>query len=240
MITRFEILGGPNNNCGQRWIQRVDNFNLSPNSSSGIIVSSFHRHRGRGIVTQRRVIVQVGIIFGIIEQRLKGTMTVVAKIETYRVIEIGVSDELVNGMFRGRQFAIWGTNLFGNIIRIDGVGCDGRGGKERIGITSVTVIQGPEGDEVGKIVKSMTGEEITKVMEVRNVLISSMAVDHIVMVNTLCNGGVVSRTVAELVFKEEDFATCATRQNLSIKGFARSCKGGESIVVGVFSVNCCK
>ena len=68
-------------------------------------------------------------------------MTVVAKIETYRVIEIGVSDELVNGMFRGRQFAIWGTNLFGNIIRIDGVGCDGRGGKERIGITSVTVIQ---------------------------------------------------------------------------------------------------
>ena len=46
------------------------------------------------------------------------------------------------------------------------------------------VIQGPEGDEVGNIIKPMTGEEITKVMEVRNVLISNMAVDDIVMVNT--------------------------------------------------------
>ena len=110
-------------------------------------------------------------------------MTVVAKIETDRVIEIGVCDKLVNGVARGRHVTIWGTNPFGSIIGIDGVGCYGRGWKERMGISSVTVIQGPEGDEVGNIVKPMTGKEITKVMEVRNVLISNMAVDDIVMVN---------------------------------------------------------
>ena len=172
-------------------------------------------------------------------------MTVVAKIETDRVIEIGVCDELVNGMVRGRHFTIWGTNPFGSIIRIDGVGCNGRGWKKRSGIASVTVIQGPEGDEVGNIVKPMTGKEVTKVMEVRNGLISSMAVDHIVMVDTVhreqnvgvSDGGVVSRTIAELVFKEEDFAKCATKQDLGIKGFTRSCKGGESVVVGGCSVN---
>ena len=53
----------------------------------------------------------------------------------------------------------------------------------------------------------------------------------------MSNGGVVSRTIAKLVFKEEDFATCAAKQNLSIKGFTRCCKGGKSNVVGVFSVN---
>ena len=53
----------------------------------------------------------------------------------------------------------------------------------------------------------------------------------------MSDGGVVSRTIAELVFKEEDFAKCATKQDLSIKGFTRSCKGGESIVVGGCSVN---
>ena len=135
-------------------------------------------------MTQRRVIVQVGIVFRIIEQRLKGTMTVVAKIKTDRVIEIGVCDELVNGMVRERNVTIWRTNPCGIISGIDGVGCYGRGWKERMGISSITVIQGPEGDEVGNIVKPMTGKEITKVMEVRNVLISNMAVDDIVMVNT--------------------------------------------------------
>ena len=136
-------------------------------------------------MTYGRIIVQVGIIFGIIEQRLKGTMTVVAKIEADRVIEIGVSDKLVDGIFAGSHFAIWGTNPFGSIMRIDGVGCYCCGGKGRSEITGVTVIQGPEGDEVGKIVKSMTGEEITKVMEVRNGLIGRMAVNHIVMVDTV-------------------------------------------------------
>ena len=53
----------------------------------------------------------------------------------------------------------------------------------------------------------------------------------------MSNSGVVSRTIAELVFKEEDFAKCATKQDLSIEGFTRSCKGGESIVVGGCSVN---
>ena len=72
-------------------------------------------------MTHGRVVVQVRIIFSIIEQRLKGTTTVVAKIETDRVIEIGVSDKLVDGMFGGSYFAIWGTNPFGVIIRIDGV-----------------------------------------------------------------------------------------------------------------------
>ena len=108
-------------------------------------------------------------------------MTVVAKIETDRVIEIGVCDELVSGMVRRRYFTIGGTNPCGSIIGIDGIGCYG---KERIWISSITVIQGPEGDEVGNIVKPMTGKEITKVMEVRNVLISNMAVDDIVMVDT--------------------------------------------------------
>ena len=54
-----------------------------------------------------------------------------------------------------------------------------------MGITGIAVIQGPEGNEVGNIIKPMTGEEITKVMEVRNGFISSMAVDHIVMVDTV-------------------------------------------------------
>ncbi len=48
------------------------------------------------------------------------------------------------------------------------------------GVTSIAVIQGPEGDKVGNIIKPMTGEEITKVMEVRKRVIGSMAVDHIV------------------------------------------------------------
>ena len=56
-------------------------------------------------------IVQVGIIFRIIEQRLKETMMVVAKIETDRVIKIGVSDELVDGMFEGNNFAIGGGRI---------------------------------------------------------------------------------------------------------------------------------
>ena len=66
------------------------------------------------------------------------------------------------------------------------IGIDGKSGwKERSGISSVTVIQGSEGDEVGNIVKPMTGEEVTKVMEVSNGLISSMAVDRIVVVDTV-------------------------------------------------------
>ena len=40
-------------------------------------------------------------------------------------------------------------------------------------------------EQVVNIIKPMTGEEITKVVEVRNRLISSMAVDHIVMVDTV-------------------------------------------------------
>ena len=72
-------------------------------------------------MTHGRVVVQVRIIFSIIEQRLKGTTTVVAKIETDRVKKIGVSDKLVNGMCGGRHVAIWGSNPFGGIIRIDGV-----------------------------------------------------------------------------------------------------------------------
>ena len=63
-------------------------------------------------------------------------MTVVAKIKTDRVIEIGVCDELVNGMVRERNVTIWGTNPCGSIIGIDGVGCYGRGWKERMGRTS--------------------------------------------------------------------------------------------------------
>jgi len=53
-------------------------------------------------------------------------MTVVAKIETDRVIKIGVSDELVDGMFKGNNCAIGGTNPFSCIMRIDGVGCNSR------------------------------------------------------------------------------------------------------------------
>ena len=55
-------------------------------------------------------------------------------------------------------------------------------------ITSVAVIQGPEGDKVGNIVEPMTGEEITKVMEVRKRLIGSMVLDHIMMVDTMHGG----------------------------------------------------
>ena len=54
-----------------------------------------------------------------------------------------------------------------------------------MGITGIAVIQGPEGDEIGNIIKPMTGDEITKVMEVRTGLISSIAVDPIVMVDTV-------------------------------------------------------
>ena len=43
--------------------------------------------------------------------------------------------------------------------------------------------------------------------------------------------------MAELVFQEEDFAKCATKQDLSIEGFTRSCKGGKGVVVGGCSVN---
>ena len=53
----------------------------------------------------------------------------------------------------------------------------------------------------------------------------------------MSNGGVVSRTIAELVFKEEDFTKGATKQDLGIKGFTRCCKRGESVVVGGYSVN---
>ena len=53
-------------------------------------------------------------------------MTVVAKTETDRVIKIGVSDELVDGMFGGNNFAIGGTNPFSCIMRIDEVGCNSR------------------------------------------------------------------------------------------------------------------
>ena len=104
-----------------------------------------------------------------------------------------------------------------------------------MGITGIAVIQGPEGDEMGNIIKPMTREEITKVMEVRNGLISSMAVDYIVMVDTMhgyqnigmSDGRVVSRTIAKLVFKDEDFATCSAKQNMSVEGFTRCCKGGK-------------
>ena len=171
-----------------------------------------------------RIVVHVGIIFRIIEQWLKEMMTVVAKIDTDRVIEIGVSNELVDGMFGGSNFAIWGTNPFCCIMRIDGVGCNSCCGEKRMGITGVAVIQGPE------------GEEITKVMEVRNRLIGSMAVDHIMMVDTMHEGqnigmgdcGLVSRTIAELVFKEEDFATCSSQEDVIIERFTRRNKGGKA------------
>jgi len=198
-----------------------------------MFVSPFHLHRWRCVVMHWRIVVHVGIIFRIIEQWLKEMMTVVAKIDTDRVIEIGVSNELVNGMFGGSNFAIWGTNPFCCIMRIDGVGCNSCCGEKRMGITGVAVIQGPE------------GEEITKVMEVRNRLIGSMAVDHIVMVDTVhgeqnirmsdCRW--VSGTIAELVFKEEDFATCSAKQDMGIEGFTRRDKEGKSIVGGIFSVN---
>jgi len=58
------------------------------------------------------------IIVRIIEQRLKETMTVVAKIETDRVIEVRVSDELVNRMVGWGEFAIGGTYSFASIMGI--------------------------------------------------------------------------------------------------------------------------
>ena len=114
-----------------------------------------------------------------------------------------------------------------------------------MGVRSVALIQGPEGDQVWYIIKPMIGEEITKVMDVRNRLISSMALDHIVMVDTvheeqdigMSDCRVISRTIAEHVFKEENFATCSIKQNMGIEGFTRRNKGGESIVVEIFSVN---
>ena len=51
----------------------------------------------------------------------------------------------------------------------------------------------------------------------------------------MSEGRVVSRTIAKLVFKEEDL--CSPKQNMSVEGFTRCCKGGKSIVVGIFSVN---
>ena len=145
-----------------------------------------------------------------IEQRLKGTMTVVAKIE---------SEELVDGMFGGNNFAIGGTNPFACISRI----------------TSVAVIQSPEGDEVGNISNLLTGEEITKVMEVRNRLISSMAVDHIVMVDTvhgeqdigMSNGRVVSRTIAELVFWRRTLQRARPSRTWVSRGSRGVTKGGK-------------
>ena len=79
----------------------------------------------------------------------------------------------------------------------------------------------------------MTGEEITKVMEVRKRVIGSMAVDHIVMVNTvhreqdigMSDCRVVSRTIA------------GPKQDMGVDGFTRHYKGGKSIVVGIFSIN---
>ena len=53
----------------------------------------------------------------------------------------------------------------------------------------------------------------------------------------MSDGRVVSRTMAKLVFKEEDFATCSAKQSMSVEGFTRRCKGGKSIVVGIVSVN---
>ena len=49
--------------------------------------------------------------------------------------------------------------------------------------------------------------------------------------------GLVSRTIAELVFKEEDFATCSSQEDVIIEGFTRRNKGGKSIVLGISSVN---
>ena len=43
--------------------------------------------------------------------------------------------------------------------------------------------------------------------------------------------------MAELVFQEEVFAKCATKQDVSFEGFTRSCKGGKGVVVGGCSVN---
>ena len=110
-----------------------------------------------------------------------------------------------------------------------------------MGITSVAVIW----DKIGNIVEPMTGEEITKVMEVRNRLIGSMVLDHIMMVDTMHGGqnigmgdcGLVSRTIAELVFKEEDFATCSSQEDVIIEWFTRRNKGVKSIVLGISSVN---
>jgi len=37
----------------------------------------------------------------------------------------------------------------------------------------------------------------------------------------MSDGRVVSRTIAELVFKEEDFATCSAQQDMGVEGFTR-------------------
>ena len=92
-----------------------------------------------------------------------------------------------------------------------------------------------EQDAIWYIIKPMTGEEITKVMEVRNRLINSIAVDHIVMVDTvhgeqdigMSDCRVISRTIAEHVFKEENIATCSAKQDMGIEGFKRRNKGGK-------------
>ena len=54
-------------------------------------------------MTHVRVVVQIRIVFRIIEKRLKETMTVVAKIETDRIFENRVSNELVDEMFGGKR-----------------------------------------------------------------------------------------------------------------------------------------
>ena len=112
-------------------------------------------------------------------------------------------------------------------------------------ITSVAVIQGPEGDKVGNIVEPMTGEEITKVMKMGKRFISSMAVDHIVMVNTghgqqdirMSNCWLMSGTITELVFEKEDFATCSAQEDLLIERLTRRDKGGKCIIMGILSIN---
>ena len=43
----------------------------------------------------------------------------------------------------------------------------------------------------------------------------------------MSDGRVVSRTMAKLVFKEEDFATCSAKQDMGIEGFKRRNKGGK-------------
>jgi hypothetical protein len=43
--------------------------------------------------------------------------------------------------------------------------------------------------------------------------------------------------MAELVFKEEDFATRSAEKDLIIERFTRRDKGGKSSVVGIFSIN---
>ena len=72
-----------------------------------------------------------------------------------------------------------------------------------------------------------------------------MTVDHIVMVNTghglqnirMSDCRWMSWTMAELVFEEEDFATCSAEENLLIERLTRRDKGGKCIVMGIFSIN---